>query len=272
MALTFFWRCEDTTLDATHDYSAGDTTASLINSGALDAAASYRGTLGKLKPDGFSGGALFSVASIYPGTHTAPADGVGAFGCVARWPSGTRQITGVTQVVRVYNAALTEGIEIQCTNSANNIGIRSVKSGVGTYLINTSGGQVASNTWLGIVARFDYPGNRFRLEIYNAATGALLDSVETTGAGNFSGQNFDYYAPSALSWWSFGVGTGTAGFPLHADNFFVGNTYDEPIQENFGIASYTEYGVSQAAGNLHLQNLQRGFGPARAAGLGGILQ
>src|SRR5688500_7419965 len=52
MALNFFWRCEGTTLDGTHDFSAGDTTATATNTPAISATAAKIGSNGALFDSG----------------------------------------------------------------------------------------------------------------------------------------------------------------------------------------------------------------------------
>jgi hypothetical protein len=97
MALTFFWRCEGTTLDGTHDYSAGGTTATGSSSAAINATAARVGTNGVQAPTasdyyslsatgiyGTTGAAAFSLY-VAGGTWVADAvpfllDGTGGAG------------------------------------------------------------------------------------------------------------------------------------------------------------------------------------------------
>ena len=80
MALTFYWRCEGTTLDGTHDYSAGATTMTAIGGGeSISATAAKIGSNGVLNTDG-ADYYYCSPASIVTANE-------GSFGWWLQWPS-----------------------------------------------------------------------------------------------------------------------------------------------------------------------------------------
>jgi hypothetical protein len=119
------------------------------------------------------------------------------------------------------------------STSATNLRLR-IGNGT-TKTISLTGNAFTPDAWFGVVARWDIPGDKMRLELYNAA-GALVDSVEDTAT------DLSTYAPSELaSQFLCGAGRASDAWATYVDNVFVANTYDELIQDNFTITSYTSY-------------------------------
>lgn len=91
----------------------------------------------------------------------------------------------------------------------------------------------------GIVARWDAGNSRRSLEIYSKSGALLHNYTETT--------KFSQYVPTELNdeMWIGGGDIGTYNSDVHLDNVFVSDAYDEPIQENFRITSFTEYDAAR---------------------------
>lgn len=251
MALTFFHRCEAEN-QGTGDYSAGDTTGSLTNGGLITTAAKRVGTYGVEAPTGFAGGLSFtSPGGMWP-SNTDPANSVGAFGLSFYQPTTLKLAT--TNVVfgfRCRNALSTKYIQLgyggNGTNGEKNLSLYLV--GTGSVTITTTGNQLTAGAWWGVVCRFDYPGDRLALEIYNAS-GTLVDSVTSTA--DLSGVVMD-----DISLVSFGQHQSGTVESTYFDNVFIGDSYDEPIQNNFTIEAYADY-VSSVGSPLILPHRSAG--------------
>jgi hypothetical protein len=236
MALTFFWRCEGATLDGTDDHSAGDTTATLVTGGAISAAAVRIGTNGLLRPASQVGGANFDSDSIFPGTIAAPSDTVGAMGFsfynVTAVPAASGDLYGATFV----GTTATNKINIQ-TGSGGNMRLVIGSATSGSLTLTTTGGAITANNWFGVVARWNIAADDRRIEIYNSS-GTLVDSIEdlTTDLAANCPEEI-----KSVAGWSCGKCVAGNTNDIYFDNFFVGNTYDEPIQNKLTITSYTEY-------------------------------
>lgn len=233
MSLTLFWRCEGTTLSGTDDYTAGDTTASLINSSSITTVAARVGTNGLLKPSGFSGGATFSPSGIYPGNISSPSDGVGVIACSFKCVGSVSATanSGTSGYMRFRNSTSTNFIYLGLANTTN-VCMRISGSG-GSKDIETTGGVLTADAWFGVVGRFDFNNDKARIELYNSS-GTLIDSAQSIGT------DLSTYVLSDVN--ILNCGGFSSGAPdMYFDNFFVGNTYDEPVQNAFTISSYTAY-------------------------------
>lgn len=237
MGLNFFWRCEAAALDSILDLSTGDNGASLINSAAISAAAARVGTNGLLRPTGTTGGATFFPNSIFPGDIAAPANAVG---CMAM---SIREVTNLTNTNNFncfahFRSAASANSQIGFqTQAGGNISAVCINNGGTASRATTTTGPRLANAWRGIVCRFDLPGGRLAIEVYDE-NNVLLEKQEIT---NVPATSFPPEIANALNGLRWGFGTTSVAGGAHHDNCFVGNTYDEPVQNNFTITEVGEY-------------------------------
>lgn len=232
MALTFFWRCEGTTLDGTHDYSAGGTTATGFSSVAINSTAVRVGTNGIQAPSasdyysisatgiyGTTGSAAFSLY-VAGGTWTADA--------VPFMMDGTGGAGSANDRIRVT------------TVTGGNLSLQLGRNGWGSQTITTTGGACSVGNWYGVVIRWSATNADYRLEIYNSS-GTLIDSVE-----NLSADSSLFPQTANIDTLLVGELWGTT-LNNYIDNVFVANAYDEALQSNLTITSYTGYGGGGSA-------------------------
>lgn len=227
-SVNFFWRAEGTTLDGTDDFSAGDITATIGGTAAINTDAAFIGTNGLDIPSSsdyalfsissgdlldvdtgaialwfrlnvFGGATLFTATQIAQPSHN-----------ITIWPSGTDDATG------------------------REISFRIRRAGAINLTLTTTDADLALNTWYFLVARFDEPNNDRRIEIYND-DGSLRTAREDLDT------NFDQ--PGTLDQMQIGDGSGGSG-DLHLDNIFIADDYNEPLEDKMNITSWTEYEAS----------------------------
>lgn len=240
MAVTFFWRCETETLDATHDFSAGDTTAAANATPSISATAALVG----------SNGALFdSVGDQYrflPTSLISPT--VGSAALLFHFPTAlAANIHGFFFSRGIASSNDNLRIEITATDELALV-IRNATAG--SVSLPTTGVNLQTATTYGVVIRWDQPNNKRRIEVYDA-TGTLIQAVEDLVTA--------FTAPAALDetvrFGDFGGMLGTC----YVDNVFLADTYDEPLEDNLFITSWTEYGgVADPEGSLIGGKLLRG--------------
>lgn len=231
MALKFFWRCEGTTLDGTHDYSAGDTTATLTSGAAINTDAARIGTNGLDCPT------IGDYASFAISSGDLISQSVGAlafsFRLVAFLPSNS--------LFQAKNSANSSQITVQMIGTDDATGrelqFRIRLHGGIDKSVGTTAANLALNTWYAVVCRWDEPANDMRIEVYDAA-GSLITAVEDLAT------NFDQ--PTGLDSLRIGETLNFGSSDFHIDNVFIADTYAEPLENFLDITSYTEYGASGA--------------------------
>ena len=252
MALRFFWRCEGTTLDGTHDYSASDTTATANGSVSIDAAAARVGSNGILVAAGGQhyrfdnttiGNDLTTEGSMaFSFRVTANPAGLSDFGVKLRGAGSndyfqTRIVNSYTgnagQIRFVTKSSDTGGTEVSLTPSS-------------------AGNALEDAVWYGVVVRWDQVASLRRLEIYDV-DGVLIEAVDNTSG---------FVAPISFTSTT-GIRIGEdSGFAVtaHIDNVFIADAYDEPLEDFLDITSYTEYGAAggDPEGSLIQGKLLRG--------------
>ena len=258
MALTFFWRCEGTTLSGTDDYveSGGDSTPTAGGTPSIAAGGAIVGTNGIIAGTG-SNYRFDTGTAVFDPT-------VGSFGMLFRINTFNNQARPL--MIRGATAANQYSLQLSGTSEISFI----VGDPDGTHVAaTTTSAGLVTDTDYGLVCRWDQANSHLVIEVYSDPTGTptLLDSVD---AGAFT-------APTELAAgdrFRLGENGGVAG-SFDIDNVFVSKVYAEPIEDNFGITSFTQYGAGGSSGEFAatpLQNLDTGFGPARAARLGGVMQ
>ncbi len=253
MALKLFWRCEAATLDGTHDFSAGDTVADLTGSGVppiLDAAAARLGTNGLLTDDGPSY-ARMDAASIYS-----------TVGCMAFWIQWKTTVpnTGLNAngINITNNADTTQIINLRAATSDE---LRIQIRGASTYFLTTSGITTAIDTWYFPVMRWDLPGDRVKLSIYNNSM-TLITEVEDTST------DLSTFIPSGIDTLRIGNSSSHAD-QTWLDNVMIGDAYDDPLQDYALFTSYTD--LTPAAGGHGRRAAMTGRRPTEIGRTGGAV-
>lgn len=225
MALTFFWRAENsTTLDGTHDYSAGDTTATANNAIEFSSAQAAVGTYSILANQGveyywFDSASIFSVSQ----------------GSAGFWFRITSFTAGAT-LMDFYDASEVGSSIYVETTGTDELRMRISRVGQGVTDIATTTANIAVDTWYFCVIRWHESNQDGRIEVYNSSM-ALLDSNENLSVTST-------HFPLNANVDRFLLGDINNNNPnAYIDNIFVADTYSEPLEDNATITSYTQYGT-----------------------------
>lgn len=224
MALSFFWRAEGLTLDATHDFTAGDNTGT-VNSGALiNTDAAFIGTNGLDLPTT----ADFVFFTVSSGDLIDASEGaIGLWFRIVTFGAGRSLFvannTGApNNHIRLYMTG-TDELELK---------IRLVAGADVT--LTTTAADLATATWYFVIARWNAVTEDRRIEVYNDDM-SLRHAVEDLTTA------FD--APTGIDVLSWGDNLGIAG-DHHQDNMFIADTYAEPLEDFSEITSFTQYGAA----------------------------
>ncbi len=227
-SVTFFWRAEGTTLDGTHDFSAGDTTATLNASAALNTDAVKIGT------NGLDSASNDSYAEFAVSSNDIISNVEGAIGFWFRYVTWNvshfhflAQQTGqAANNIAIFSAGTDDA-------TGREITLRVRRAGVSNVSITTTDADLQTNTWYFLVARWDEPNSDMRIEVYND-NGSLRHAFENLTT------NFDQ--PQGLDVLRIGDSLGAGGtFDHHLDNIFIASDYSEPLENKMNITSWTEY-------------------------------
>lgn len=234
MALKFFWRCEGTALDGTHDYSTGGTNMTLVGEASLSTDAAYLGTNGVACVDSID---FYHMAVDSIIGSTIP---VGSIGFWFRFPdvvfSGGNPF-GVTFEEPTWNVT-NNWLGIRTSGTTVQLSMRS--NAVSALSLDCSDIGLSTATWYFVTAAWDFANDKRKIAAYSAS--AQLGSAEDTSTGIGSRQ------PVTITRFDIGNRSGT-NQAFHVDNVFVGDSYDdaEVFATYRNITSYTQYGVAGAS-------------------------
>lgn len=234
MAIRFFWRGESDTLDATHDYSAGDTTGSSNSGCVCDSTIS-------VVPGNTNSVYVAAASDHFRFDNTGISSDLASVGSAAFAIKITGNPGGAPECGLKLRGSSTTAANVTTTllntGFASNIGQIRFRH-AGTTLIPSSGGSALSlNTLYGVVYRWDQPNSLRRLEIYNSS-GSLIEAVENTDA--FTAPTWGVQADGGIR---VGEDSGinvTCGIA----NAMISDTYAEPLEDYLYYNSYTEIGGS----------------------------
>lgn len=233
MALTYFWRCEDTSLDGTHDYSAGATTMTANSSPALSATAVKIGTNGILA-------AAAATGKYYYCAHTSIFDyNEGSMGGWVNWQTAY-PAAGVRCAMGAFEAADAGNDYLQFRTAASEELSLAIRKEGGTVIVKTtSGANIVAGDWYFITASWRLSDDKMRVRVYDA-TGALAG---TQGDNDTDLTDLSTGIPVAADIVYAGAGAGTNANAMYVDNVFFGSSYDDAdlFLANRNITSYTEY-------------------------------
>ncbi len=239
MALTFYWRAENsTTLDGTHDYSANDTTA-FNTLASFSGAAAYKGSYGILLPASTAANYKVSATDII-NNAASPASSVGSAAFMIKFAGAIQTTTGLYYGFRPIDIGSSVDSIQTITGADDGSGAMKFQLAIGnvsvTAYLSTSEYCIDADNWYAVVVRWDIPGNRRRIEVYNTA-GTLV------GLGEDTSTNLGSYAPGLLTEIRWGRTAGHAN-DVYLDNMFVADAYDD-ITATYvlNMTSYTEWGT-----------------------------
>ena len=252
MALRFFWRLVGSPLDGTHDYTAGANSASTFGTGSsFDATSGLAGANGLLVATNAQGGRSFSASSLVNSTvngSTQPLDLVMSAAWSFKCIGGTSFQTFQRNFGMKLNSAIaSEEICVDAGLSPARLALRLRSSISGSELTKdiTLSHTIAADQWYGVVIRLDVPNDKARIELYThagtyGATATLVDSAEdtVTALDNYIISNI--IATSGAMVLLAQAGTHDSQ-PVVFDNWMIADAYDEPLENNLTISSYTEY-------------------------------
>jgi hypothetical protein len=217
-----FWRCEGTTLSGTDDKSTGDTTAAATGGAVISAAAERIGTNGLLLAAA-AATCDFRFDPIAIVVQTSE----GAYGCWAYMAGNDID----ANIIVYRDAGANDAIRLQI-DVGNFVTFQYETGGaLSEWIINWH--ALARDTWYFLIARWDVVGSRQRIEIYDT-NGVLIALLQDT----------DALTACAISDSATGLRFGlsaTITQTLHMDNVFYADDYEEPLQNNMFITSFTAY-------------------------------
>jgi hypothetical protein len=231
MALTFYWRCESGTLDGTHDYSAGDTTATNNNTPTYTTSARLVGSTGNGLDITTDARAMFDAASIWTASQ----------GAVGFWVQTTdfsldssRKCFALTEAssgfpVRIYLTGAGSGSTdvTAYTNDAR----------TGQATIATSGVAMATGSKYFVTFQWNTSTNSRRVAVYNSSLTLINANEDTSTSFTVDGTPGQVWVGNSGSWRGY------------FDNVFIGSAYGDATAfvTNAAIESYTSYGSGGAS-------------------------
>lgn len=234
-ALTFYWRAEGTTLDATDDENVNNPTETAGSYGtpAINSSAGMVGTNG------------IDISTIGEGytfqsTATNLTVASGAIGFYFRYSTADPSI-----VLRLFSNSGSSNDYIRVrllTSGGNHLQFQIKESGGPSEVSLDCTGVLSSSTVYFVIFKWDQSASDRRCEIYNAS-GTLVDSAEDLTTG-WTSPATSYPVTAGLDF-----GEGGAGFPAyHLDNIFLATTWDDAatIYCNRNITSHSSYAACSA--------------------------
>lgn len=226
MALTFFWRCEGETLSGTHDYSAGDTTATASGAPSISATAAKVGSNGVLNENA-SDFYQFDSANIVTIDQ-------GSFGFWLNQQTIMASGLALGLVLSESPYATTDNVIFARTGATGDISLTIRKTGSANLILLASAGMSAGNFYF-ITAGWHLSQDKRKISVYNSAGTLVANNTDTTT--DCSG-----YIPTAMDTIEIGQRSSSTSV-IYVDNVFIGNSYDDAdiFYTKRDITSYTEY-------------------------------
>ncbi len=214
---TFFWRMEATTLDGTHDFSAGDTTATAISAVELSATAARYGTNG-----------LNTPTSIDQYSFTATGITSTTRGAVA-FKIQFKAWGGDDQIFSAFNSgAPSDQITLQTTGT-DELLYRHRVSGGDNSTTTTTAANLALDAWYTFAIRYDTAANTRSVEVWSDDGTTLLHSESSS----------DPLDPQAALD-TFLIGNGDNSMRCWIDNLVISDDDADPVQTWANYTSYTQ--------------------------------
>ena len=222
MAITFFWRCEGETLDGTHDYSAGDTTATATGAVTIDAAGAKLG----------SNGIVTTNAADYYSFDSASIAAIdqGCFGCWIQWKTAYPAAGLVTGVSIRDDATGFQALQLQ-TSGTDELRFQ-IRSGANILNYLTTAATLAINNWYFVICRWHLSQDKRAIAVYNSA-GAVIQALEDTST------DLSTYIPTSVDTIRIGNPSSDVN-PMWMDSVMIGSIYSDPLEDYLAYTSYTQ--------------------------------
>lgn len=231
MALTLFWRCEGTTFDGTHDYTAGDGSATATGAVSISATAAKVGSNGVLCSDAVDYYS-FDSASIV----TIDQGSIGAWIQYKTAVPGSGLLALFT--IRENTPTQTNDYIAFVTKSSQEIALTVRKDGGAGAEVATTAANLAVDNWYFVTGSWHLSQDKMRMRVYDAS-GTLVQEAEDTAT------DLSSKIPASVDTIMIG---NTASFvnPIWIDNVFIGDDYADAdtFHTKRNIMSYTEYASS----------------------------
>lgn len=108
-------------------------------------------------------------------------------------------------------------------------------SGAGNSVLSTGDIGLSINTKYHCVIRWSSTGTKASIQVFDSAGVAVAAAVENTGlTTHWSGD---------LNVLQSGEFNGVSSYAAHIDHLMIADAYDEPLEDNFDVENYPDYGV-----------------------------
>ena len=228
MALTLYWRFENSlTLDGTHDYTAGDGTAT-ANDGAT-----FNNTQSR---DGYAG--YYDGPNDYHQLDAASI-AVAAAGAVGVWVRAETWLTG-TIIWRIGATATGNNqlrLSMSGTDGSGNLTFRLSQQGQTPLDLTTTNSNFGVGAWYFVVCKWDGADDSASITVYDTSGSAITNGSASSGSGYGTNQ-----MPATIDTVKLGE-TGAANGNFWLDNAFVGSAAadGDTFYTKRDITSYTAY-------------------------------
>jgi hypothetical protein len=222
-APTLYWRAESATFDGTDDFSAGSTTLTSNESPSF---------VSTPAPRAGTNSVLFDVSLEFYSLPLASIFDIaeGSFSAAFRLP-----VWGVEDICSMQEAATPSdhiNVFTTGTDGAGGVRVNIRDAAEGQFNLETGDIGLAAGEWYSAIVRWHQANQDLRVEVYDD-TGAIIDfAVEPDVTAAFFAAGIDTLILGDLG----------NNLDILIDQVFIADAYDEPIQDNLGIGSYTEYG------------------------------
>lgn len=228
MSLLFFWRCEGTTLDGTHDFTAGDTSATANGSATISAVSPLIGsnsilTAGSASHFRFDSGSIIAAAE-------------GSLSLSFRITTWVANGTLFT----IFGSSTDNFIQVLMTGTDELRFQIGSATGPTDISLDTTAANIATGTDYRLIVRWQDSTNSRYIGVFNSSDALISETEDTTT---------NWVVPTELSGSDrarFGD-TGGALSVFRLDNIAIADDYAEPLEDFFQITSYTDYGAAGIA-------------------------
>lgn len=211
MAITFFWRCEGTTLSSTDDLPGTDTSATATGTPAINATAALVG----------SNGIEISTAAEYYSLDSEDAVLNAAAGAIGFYLRIQTFATDGNVLWLKMNSASNDFVRVIFNNTTNNHLRFTIKNnGVASVHLDSAYAVSTATTYF-VVVKWDNSASDRRIEIYDSG-GSLLDATEDLSTG-WTSPAESYPVTDGMQ---FGENVGTV-CAYYLDNIFIGTAYSD---------------------------------------------
>lgn len=226
MAVTFFWRCEGETLDGTHDYSAGDTTATANGAVSISATGAKLG----------SNGIVTTNAADYYAIDSASIVDIdqGCFGFWIQWKTampGAGLVTGIS--VRDAATGL-NALQVQVATAAEDELRFQIRNASNTSNLITSSLSLAINNWYFVKCAWHLSADKWLIAVYDSSLTLVEAPNEDTST------DLSTFIPVSVDTIRIG-NTSSDVNPVWMDNVIFGSSYTDPLENYANYTSYTQF-------------------------------